>query len=93
MAKDIDLTWDIAPMAGETDIDSLEIFVKAGDHTAEADMAVFRTGATSIATPAQGDSTFTHAAVAAGPWTYGVFSKNQGGFGPGDLIDTVLVVL
>ena len=93
MAKDIDLTWDITAMAGKTDIDSLEIFVKSGDHTAETDMAVFRTGATSVATPAQRDSSYTHTAVASGSWTYGVFSKNQGGFGPGDLIDTALVVV
>ena len=93
MAKDIDLTWDISAMAGKTDIDSLEIFVKSGDHSAEIDMAVFRTGATSVATPAQGDSTYTHTAVASGSWTYGIFSKNQGGYGDGDLIDQVLVVL
>lgn len=92
MAKDIDLTWDITAMAGKTDIDSLEIFVKSGDHVAQSSSA-FRTGATSIATPAQGDSTFTHTAVADGTWTYGVFSKNQGGYGPGDLIDTALVVI
>jgi hypothetical protein len=92
MAKDIDLTWDITAMAGKTDIDSLEIFVKSGDHVGQSN-SDFRTGATSIATPAQGDSTFTHTSVADGTWTYGVFSKNQGGYGPGDLIDTALVVV
>jgi hypothetical protein len=93
MAKDIDLTWDITPMAGQTDIDSLEIFQKLGDHTAEADMAVFRTGATSVDTPAKNATNYTHMGVAAGTYTYGVFSKNQGGYGPGDLINTALVVL
>lgn len=92
MAKDIDLTWDIAPMAGQTDIDSLEIFVKSGDHVGQS-TSDFITGATSVATPAQGDSAFTHTGVAAGTWTYGIFSKNQGGYGPGDLVDTALVVL
>jgi|14_taG_2_1085336.scaffolds.fasta_scaffold222452_1 hypothetical protein len=93
MAKDIDLTWDITPMSGATDIDSLEIFQKSGDHTAETDMAVFRNGATSVATPAKTVSTHTHTGVAAGTYTYGIFSKNQGGYGPGDLINTALVVV
>jgi hypothetical protein len=90
MAKDIDLTW-VTP-ADTSDIDTLEIFQKAGDHTAQIDMAAFRTGATLIATPAKGDITYTHTGVAAGTYTYGVFSKNQGGYGPGDLIDAPLVV-
>jgi len=91
MAKDIDLTW--ATPADTSDIDTLEIFQKAGDHTAETDMAIFRTGATSIATPAKGDITYTHTGVATGTYTYGVFSKNQGGYGPGDLINAPLVVV
>ena len=91
MAKDIDLTW--ATPADTSDIDTLEIFQKVGDHTAETDMAVFRTGATSIATPAKGDITYTHTGVTPDTYTYGVFSKNQGGYGPGDLINAPLVVV
>jgi hypothetical protein len=91
MAKDIDLTWTAPVSTG--DIDTLEIFQKSGDHTTETDMAVFRTGATSVATPAKTATTHTHTGVAQGTYTYGIFSKNQGGYGPGDLIDTALVVV
>ena len=93
MAKDIDLTWDVSAMAGATDIDTLEIFVKSGDHSAETDMAVFRTGASSIWLCGHTVDTYTDYNRDAGQWTYGIFSKNQGGFGPGDLIDTALVVI
>lgn len=93
MAKDIDLTWNEAAMAGATDIDTLKIYRKVGDHTAEADMSVFRTGATHVADVAVGTGTHTDLAVAADTYTYGIFSHNQGGFGPGDLIDTAIVVL
>ena len=37
-----------------------------------------------------GTGTHTDSAVAAETYTYGIFSHNQGGFGPGDLIDTAL---
>ena len=41
MAKDIELTWSETAMAGATDIDTLKIYRKVGDHTAESDMSVF----------------------------------------------------
>ena len=92
MATDINLTWDVSAMTNATDITSLELFQKSGDHTAELDMAVFRTGATSVTTPAKTIAAYTHSSVANGTYTYGIFSKNSGGYGPGDLIDTAIVV-
>jgi len=92
MAKDINLTWDVSAMASATDITSLELFQKSGDHTAVSDMDAFRSGATSVATPAQTDASYTHSSVANGTYTYGIFSKNSGGYGPGDLINTAIVV-
>ena len=91
MAKDINLTWT-APTT-TADVDSIKIYRKAGDHTSESDMDVFRTGATLAATLTNASATsHIDTGVADGTYTYGAFSYNTGGFGPGDLIDTALVV-
>jgi len=95
MAKNVLLEW--TNPASVADIDTIEIFRASGDETAQPDMKAFRTAAGSaIASEAVGSAgatqTYTDSGVAAGTYTYGAFSKNAGGFGPGDLIDTALVV-
>ena len=69
----------------------------SGDSTAETDMAAFRASAgNAVASVAVGaanaNQDTTEQNVPAGTYTYGAFSKNAGGFGPGDLTDTTIVV-
>ena len=95
MAKNVLLEW--TNPANVADIDTIEVFRATGDHTAQSDMNQFRSDAgNAIASEAVGTANsvqnYTDSAVAAGTYTYGAFSKNAGGFGPGDLIDTALVV-
>jgi hypothetical protein len=92
MAQDVDLTWNETAMAGATDIDSLKIYYKVGDHTAVTDMEAFRTGATEVADVALGTGTYKHLNVPAETYTYGIFSYNASGCGPGDLSDMPLIV-
>jgi hypothetical protein len=94
MAKNIKLSWTNPSTV--SDIDTIEIFRAAGNHTSASEEA-FRTAAgTAIASVAVGSANavqeYTDASVAAGDYTYGAFSKNAGGFGPGDLTDSVLTV-
>ena len=94
MAKNIKLTWTNPGTV--SDIDTIEVYRKSGDHTAESDMNAFRSGATLVCSEAVGTANssqeYTESNVAAGTYTYGAFSKNAGGFGPGDLTDSVLTV-
>lgn len=94
MAKNVLLEW--TNPASVADIDTIEIFRASGDETTQTDMNAFRSGATLVASEPKGSAsstqTYTDSSVAAGTYTYGAFSKNAGGFGPGDLIDTALVV-
>ena len=94
MAKNVKLTWTNPAVVG--DIDTIEVYRKSGDHTSETDMAAFRAGATLSASvnvgSASANQETTEQDVPAGTYTYGAFSKNAGGFGPGDLTDTTIVV-
>lgn len=95
MAKNVKLTWTNPATIG--DIDTIDLYRKVGDHTAVTDMAVFRSGATlvsaeAITTGANNSQDYTESNVAAETYTYGAFSKNAGGYGPGDLTDSVIVV-
>ena len=94
MAKNVKLTW--TNPANVSDIDTIDLFRKAGDHTGVNDMAAFRNGADSVSSEAVGAANssqeYTESNVAAGTYTYGAFSKNAGGYGPGDLTDSAIVV-
>ena len=94
MAKNVKLTW--TNPASVDDIDTIEVYRKTGDHTAVTDMDAFRSGATLAASVAVGTASttqeYTENDVAAETYTYGAFSKNAGGFGPGDLTDATIVV-
>lgn len=91
----INLAWT-NPTA--TDIDNICVHKLSGDHSATyandtlisaADAATFAAAAgayinqDSTYTYASGPSSFTDT-VSAGTYTYGVFSKNQTGYGPGE---------
>ena len=93
MAKNIKLTWTNPGTV--SDIDTIEVFRKSGDSTSE-DGEAFRTGATLISSETVGSASasqeYTDQDVAAGEYTYGAFSKNAGGFGPGDLSDNTIIV-
>ena len=94
MAKDIKLSWTNPDSVG--DIDTIEIFRVSGDHTGDSAEDFRSAAGTAIASVTVGSASssqeYTDAAVAAGDYTYGAFSKNAGGFGPGDLTDSVLTV-
>ena len=95
MAQNIKLSW--TNPATVSDIDTIEIYRKSGDHTAESSMDAFRSSpAVLVASEAVGGANssqeYTESDVAAGEYTYGAFSKNAGGFGPGDLTDSTITV-
>ena len=94
MAKNIKLSW--TNPATVSDIDTIEVYRKSGDHTAESNMETFRSGASLVASEAVGSANasqeYTESAVDAGEYTYGAFPKNPGGFGPGDLTDSTITV-
>lgn len=94
MAKNIKLSW--TNPSSVSDIDTIELYRKSGDHTSETNMETFRSGATLVTSAAVGAASstqeYTDSAVAAGTYTYGAFSKNSGGFGPGDLTDSTIAV-
>ena len=93
----INLAWNNPTAA--TDIDYICVHKLSGDHSATyandslisaADAATFATSAPTVLnlsdgsyTYASGASSFTDT-VSAGTYTYGVFSKNQTGYGPGE---------
>ena len=96
----IRLSWQnpTAASADEWDVNDMVVFRKEGDHTSETNFDTFRTGATQVREvtadfSASGTtSTIDDENVASGTYTYGVFSRNDGGFGSGDLIDTAITV-
>ena len=94
MAKNIKLSW--TNPSSVSDIDTIEIFRASGNHTSSSDEAFRATAGNAIASVAVGAANsvqeYTDPAVEAGDYTYGAFSKNAGGFGPGDLTDSVLTV-
>lgn len=89
--KDLKITWD--PPASLTGIDELHIFRKEGDHSAVTDLDLFRSGATKVAAVAGGAVEYIDAQVSVGSYTYGVFSYNSSGYGPGDLANEVFEVI
>ena len=94
MAKNIKLSW--TNPSSVSDIDTIEVYRKVGDHTSVSDMNAFRTGATLVSSEVVGAANssqeYIDSDVPAATYTYGAFSKNAGGFGPGDLTDSVLTV-
>ena len=95
MAKNVKLTW--TNPATVSDIDTIDLFRKAGDHTASSiSDADFRSGADTVSSEAVGAANasqeYTENNVAAGEYTYGAYSKNAGGYGPGDRTDSTIVV-
>jgi|TARA_Y100000289_G_scaffold44982_1_gene44916 hypothetical protein len=94
MAKNVKLSW--TNPGSVSDIDTIEIYRKTGDHTSETNMDTFRSGATLVTSAPVGTAgnvqEYTESNVAANTYTYGAFSKNAGGFGPGDLTDSTIVV-
>lgn len=89
--KDLKITWD--PPASLTGIDELHVYRKSGDHSAENDLDLFRSGATKVAAVAAGAAEYIDAQVPIGSHTYGVFSYNSIGYGPGDLSNEVFEIL
>lgn len=94
MAKTVILRWTNPAEVG--DIDTIEIYRKTGDHTDVSDYEAFRTDAVLVQSEAVGDANatqeYTESNVPNGTYTYGAFSKNAGGFGPGDLINSFVTV-
>lgn len=82
--------WD-AP-ASNAGIEEIHLFRKSGDHTTVTDMDAFRTEAEQIATVSVDVVQYTDAQVASGTYTYGAFSYNSAGYGPGDLTDGAVEV-
>ena len=91
---DVVLSW--TQPANVADQTSVKIYLKSGNHTAVSDMAAFRSGATLGATESVGGAgttqTYTDSGRAAGTYTYGAFSHNTAGFGPGDLLNSTVTV-
>lgn len=89
MAKDINLTWDVTAMAGATDIDGVDLFKSTVAPAINADAAekeTWRAQASSIvADLSQTVSAHTYTESVNGAYYYGAFSKNTGGYGPGDV--------
>lgn len=96
MAKNVLLAW--TNPANVADIDTIDIYRINQDltNTTTTDDATFRSQATLIASEQVGSANstqnYTDSAVSADIYTYGAYSKNAGGYGPGDRIDTALVV-
>lgn len=96
----IRLSWQnpTAASADEWDVNEMVVFRKEGDHASETNFDTFRTGATQVKAVTSDfsssgtSSTIDDLDVPSGTYTYGVFSKNDGGFGGGDLIDTAITV-
>jgi len=89
--KDLKITW--GNPADSSGIVGNYIYRKTGDHTAVADMAAFRTGAVNVGSVGPDVAEFVDVAVPDGEYTYGVFSYNESGSGPGDLADVPHTVL
>ena len=92
--KDLKITW--GNPADSSGIVGNYIYRKTGDHTTVTDKAAFRTGAVNVGSVGPDVAEFVDVAVPDGEYTYGVFSYNESGCGPGDLADvphTVLTVV
>jgi len=88
--KNVNLSWN---KPGNTNgITEIQVFRKSGDHTNESNMASFRDGAEKLASLSVDSNGYTDTEVPEGTFTYGVFSYNFKGFGPGDLTDSVVAV-
>lgn len=94
MAKTVILSWTNPAEVG--DIDTIEIYRKTGDHTDVSDYEAFRTDAVLVKSEDVGaadtSQQYADEDVSNGVYTYGAFSKNAGGFGPGDLINSTITV-
>lgn len=88
--KDVDVSWT-KPLKHDG-IAEIHLFRKDGDHTAETDMDLFRSGADHVATVSLGATSFSDVNVSIGTYTYGAFSYNAAGYGPGDLSDSPVVI-
>lgn len=91
----IKVTW--TNPADVSDQDTVEVYRAAGDETGSTDedfrtaagTAIFSENPSSYA----GTTQFvTQTGVTAGTYTYGAFSKNAAGFGPGDIADSVITI-
>ena len=90
----IKVTWTQPADVG--DQDSVKVYRAVGDQTALADDA-FRTAATVVATESVGtasaEQSFIDLDVPTGEtYTYGAFSYNAAGFGPGDIADSPITL-
>ena len=88
--KNLKIKWDNP--ASTSGIDELHVYRKSGDHTADIDYDLFRSGATLVASVSNDIEEYVDAQVSVGSYTYGVFSHNSSGYGPGDLANTVFDV-
>jgi hypothetical protein len=88
--KNLKITWDNP--ASTSGIDELHVYRKSGDHTVNTDYDLFRSGATLVANVSTNVEYYVDAQVPVGSYTYGVFSHNSSGYGPGDLANTVFDV-
>ena len=80
-----------------SDIDSIKVYRKQGNHTSEDKDTFLGSGTTLIDTVAVGSLTASGSgsatdstAASSETYTYGAFSYNAGGHGPGDLTDSVV---
>lgn len=91
---DVNLTWENPPSS--LGIKELKIFKIAEDYT-EKNYAVFIEDSELLAsvpmTAPNVAQTYVDEDVDPGTYTYGIFSSNNLGLGPGDLIDTAVVVI
>ena len=85
------IEWDNP--ANASGIEENHIYRVAGDHTGVTDMDAFRASGTKVGTVSAGDTFFVDLNVPAGEYTYGVFSSNSVGYGPGDLADSSYTTL
>lgn len=88
--KNLKVQWDNS--ANASGVDENHIYRATGDHTAMTDMALFRSHGTKVGTVAADAAEFIDVNVASGDYTYGVFSYNNVGYGPGDLANSVYTV-
>lgn len=91
---DVNLKWDNPPSS--LGIKELKIFKIAEDYT-EKNHAVFIEDSQLLATVPMTapnvDQIYVDNDVAPGTYTYGIFSSNNLGLGPGDLIDSAVVII
>ena len=88
--KNLKVQWSNS--ANASGVDENHIYRADGDHTAMTDMALFRSHGTQVGTVTAADAEFIDVSVASGDYTYGVFSHNSVGYGPGDLANSVYTV-